>query len=100
MRWGLIKAGVTRRLTCARVSAPRQDSGVWQRRCWEHLVRAEADLGMHVDYVHYNPVKHGIVLRVADWPYSTFHGAVKRGKYANDWGNVEPAATRTHGFGE
>ena len=99
-RWGLIKAGVTGRLTCAHRSAPRQDSGLWQRRFWEHLVRDEADLRAHVDYVHYNPVKHGLASRVVDWPYSTFHGAVQRGTYAADWGSVQPTATWGAGFGE
>jgi putative transposase len=100
MRWGLIKTGVTRLLACGHVSAPRQDSGLWQPRFWEHLVRDEADLRAHTDYVHYNPVKHGLVARVADWPYSTFHYAVERGIYTADWGNTEPTATHVIGFRE
>ncbi|MEJ2676445.1 MAG: hypothetical protein P8011_14880, partial [Acidihalobacter sp.] len=49
------------------------ERGIWQRRFWDHLIRDEADLQRHVDYTHYNPVKHGHVRRVADWPYSSFH---------------------------
>ena len=46
---------------------------MWQRRFWEHLIRDEMDLARHLDYIHYNPVKHGYVANVVDWPYSTFH---------------------------
>jgi len=46
---------------------------IWQRRFWEHQIRDEHDLQRHVDYIHYNPVKHGLVERVEDWPWSTYH---------------------------
>ncbi|XLM22241.1 transposase, partial [Chromobacterium piscinae] len=49
------------------------ERGIWQRRYWEHQIRDEADLQAHVDYIHYNPVKHGHVERVLEWPYSSFH---------------------------
>lgn len=65
--------------------AQRQETGVWQRRYWEHLIRDEADLRRHVDYVHFNPVKHGYARRVADWPYSTFHRYVADGRLPADW---------------
>jgi putative transposase len=58
----------------------RGERGIWQRRYWEHLIRDEADFRAHMDYVHFNPVKHGLVARVADWPYSTFHQSVEQGK--------------------
>ena len=73
------------------------ERGIWQRRYWEHLVRDEADLSRCVDYVHFNPVKHGHVARVVDWPYSTFHRHVARGWLPADWG----VTTEAHGsFGE
>ena len=50
----------------------RGERGIWQRRYWEHLIRDEADYRAHLDYIHYNPVKHGWVRQVKDWPYSTF----------------------------
>ena len=68
------------------VRARRGERGIWQRRFWEHLIRDEADFRAHMDYVHINPVKHGLVEHVADWPYSTFHGLVAQGVYARDWG--------------
>jgi putative transposase len=64
----------------------RGERGIWQRRYWEHLIRDESDFSAHMDYVHINPVKHGLVDRVADWPYSTFHRLVEEGVYPLDWG--------------
>ena len=68
------------------VRIARGERGIWQRRFWEHLIRDDADRQAHMDYVHFNPVKHGLVRRVADWPYSTFHALVKQGLYPLDWG--------------
>ena len=59
--------------------------GVWQRRFWEHTIRDEADLEAHFDYIHYNPVKHALVPRPRDWPWSTFHRWVRDGHYSIDW---------------
>lgn len=59
--------------------------GVWQRRYWEHVIRDESDLGTHFDYIHYNPVKHGLVRSVRDWPWSSFHRWVAAGHYSADW---------------
>jgi len=59
---------------------------LWQHRYWEHLLRDEADLRNHLDYLHWNPVKHGLVQRVADWPWSSFHRYVAQGDYPPDWG--------------
>ena len=59
---------------------------IWQRRYWEHTLRDEGDLGRHFDYIHFNPVKHGYVNRVQDWPYSSFHRMVRLGIYPSDWG--------------
>jgi putative transposase len=59
---------------------------VWQRRFWEHLIRDETDLRRHVEYIHYNPVKHGLTTVPKEWPYSSFHRYVRLGKYTPDWG--------------
>jgi putative transposase len=64
----------------------RQESTVWQRRYWEHTIRDEKDLSIHVEYIHYNPVKHGLVNRVADWQWSSFHRYVAMGFYDASWG--------------
>ena len=80
-----------------KISASRQqrgERGIWQRRFWEHLIRDEADFKAHMDYIHINPVKHGLVKCVVDWPYSTFHRLVKQDVYAVDWaGGYESALT-------
>ena len=67
------------------------ERGVWQRRYWEHSVRDEQDLKRCVDYVHWNPKKHGYVSNVRDWPWSSFHRHVKLGEYTPDWGAEDPA---------
>ena len=64
----------------------RREAAVWQRRFWEHMLRDEADLNRHLDYIHYSPVKHGLAHRPADWPYSSFHRYVQMGLYDPDWG--------------
>lgn len=70
--------------------AARGERGIWQRRFWEHAIRDDEDYAAHVDYVHINPFKHGLVRSVADWPYSSFHRFVERGIYPADWaGRVE-----------
>ncbi|MFC1750992.1 transposase [Pseudomonadota bacterium] len=61
------------------------ERGIWQRRFWEHTIRDDADYRHHVDYVHINPLKHGYVSAVKDWPYSSFHREVKLDTYAQDW---------------
>jgi putative transposase len=83
VRWSQIKSGFSRQLPA---STARSDSkirhrekGIWQRRYWEHAIRGDEDLARHVDYIHFNPVKHGLVTRVRDWPYSSFHREVARG---------------------
>ncbi|WP_250458900.1 REP-associated tyrosine transposase [Microbulbifer litoralis] len=64
----------------------KREKGTWQRRFWEHLIRSEEDWTNHLDYIHYNPVKHGYVNQVKEWPYSSFHRMVKRGWYPESWG--------------
>ena len=67
------------------VRVRRVERGIWQRRYWEHLIRDDKDFAAHMDYVHINPLKHGLVKRVGDWPYSTFHRLVEQGVYPYDW---------------
>jgi putative transposase len=88
-RWSLIKSGFSRGLDFKVRSASqvgKREKGIWQRRYWEHAIRDDRDLERHVDYIHFNPVKHGHVTRVADWRHSSFHRYVERGLLAADWG--------------
>ena len=89
LRWRLIKTEFPRALLlnehCSASRQTKHERGIWQRRYWEHLVRDEADLSRHVDYVHMNPVKHGLVTRLADWPHSSFHRYVRKGILPMDW---------------
>jgi len=89
-RWRLIKSTFARAIEPGeRLSERRMrknERGIWQRRFWEHLIRDEDDFARHMDYLHYNPVKHGWVSQVADWPYSSFHRFVRSGVYPPDWG--------------
>ncbi|MCP4489397.1 MAG: transposase [Gammaproteobacteria bacterium] len=64
----------------------RNERGIWQRRYWEHTIRDDIDYAVHMDYLHYNPVKHGYVSQVKDWPYSSFHYLVGRQIYPECWG--------------
>jgi putative transposase len=88
-RWRLIKSGFSRALPKierrSNVRIAAGERGIWQRHYWEYLIRDETDYQRHIDYVHFNPVKHQHVLRVADWPYSTFHRYVAQGIYPVDW---------------
>lgn len=90
IRWRLAKAWFSRHLpdgerrSQSRIS--KGERGIWQRRYWEHLIRDEDDLWRHVDYVHFNPVRHGYVTRAVDWPYSSFHRYVADGRLPSDWG--------------
>lgn len=63
----------------------RQEAAVWQRRFWEHTIENEEDLENHLDYIHYNPIKHGLVEKAIDWQWSSFHRFVKEGIYDADW---------------
>ena len=66
----------------------RRERGIWQRRYWEHRIRDELDYQRHMDYIHYNAVKHGYSERPIDWPYSTFQKFVEEGIYSSYWGGV------------
>src|SRR5215510_1383493 len=88
-RWRLIKSRFARALPksewLSSVRLARNERGIWQRRFWEHLIRDEADYARHVEYCYINPVKHGQVSRVRDWPYSSFHRDVRAGLFPEDW---------------
>jgi len=58
---------------------------VWQKRFYEHTIRDERDFKLRLDYIHFNPIKHGLVSNVADWEYSSFHKFVKLGEYDREW---------------
>jgi len=91
LRWNLIKRNFSSGIDLASTSdskTRKREKGVWQRRFWEHQIRDERDWRNHVDYIHYNPVKHGLVERVGDWPHSSFHRFVRRGWYEENWGEV------------
>ena len=63
-----------------------QFPNLWQKRFWEHTIRDEMDFAHHLDYVHFNPVKHGYVDQAVNWDYSSFHRYVRSGFYSTDWG--------------
>ncbi len=90
LRWSLIKSGFSRGLPAvagrAASKVGKREKGIWQRRYWEHAIRDEGDLARHIGYIHYNPVKHGHVTRVGDWPHSSFARYVTRGQLPADWG--------------
>ncbi|ABD89607.1 REP-associated tyrosine transposase [Rhodopseudomonas palustris] len=100
-RWRLIKTRFAKALPKQeQLSAVRQrrgERGIWQRRFWEHLIRDEADYARHIEYCYINPMKHQLVSRVQDWPYSSFHRDVQRGLIPPDWAGE---ATAEGEFGE
>jgi len=96
-RWRLIKSRFSVAIPAGEhISASRArkgERGVWQRRYWEHVIRDDTDWRRHVDYIHYNPVKHGYAKTVGDWPYSSFHRFVRRGVYPLGWAAPEAVVT-------
>jgi putative transposase len=95
LRWSLIKRSVS--LACAGLyhradwmtdsKIKHRESTFWQRRYWEHCIRDETDFSRHVEYIYINPVKHGLVERTADWPFSTFHRDVGNGLFSGKLGH-------------
>lgn len=88
-RWSLIKSTFSRQLPAdewrGASRLAKRERGIWQRRYWEHAIRGDVDYARHVDYIHYNPVKHGHVARASDWPYSSIHRLVAAGALTSDW---------------
>jgi putative transposase len=90
-RWRRLKSLFTRHVVAAGVPVERNAKGehaLWQRRFWEHTIRDDRDFARHVDYIHFNPVKHGLVRRVSDWPHSSFHRYVRDRVLPNDWAGI------------
>ncbi len=106
-RWAMIKRHVSKACgsrfhnnnpkNASRIK--RKEIDFWQRRFWEHQIRDERDYEKHMDYLHYNPLKHGLVKQVNDWPHSTFHRYVKQGVYGENWGG-DYSVTEDGSFGE
>ena len=101
-RWRLIKSGFSHALPRGeRISASRAakaERGIWQRRYWEHTLRDDDDFVRHLDYIHFNRVKHGHTVRVSDWPFSSFHRWFRFGAYPVDWAGT--IGDETARFGE
>jgi putative transposase len=92
-RWQAIKTAFSRSIPPGEALSisrrARGERGIWQRRYWEHTIRDERDYGSHMDYIHFNPVKHGLAARAAEWEFSSFHRCVKQGMYPADWTSVD-----------
>jgi REP-associated tyrosine transposase len=93
-RWRLIKEAFTRAYLKTHAPLERSESrhmkgeqGIWQRRFWEHAIRDDADFEVHLNYIHLNPVHHGLVTAPCEWPYSSFRQWVDRGAYDITWGS-------------
>ena len=88
-RWRALKKAFTKAVPLTEprsaVRTNRNERGIWQRRFWEHTIRDERDYAAHMDYVHFNPVKHGLTGYPADWPFSSFRRCVAIGLYAAEW---------------
>ncbi|WP_448204486.1 REP-associated tyrosine transposase [Azospirillum sp. sgz302134] len=96
VRWNQLKGWLSKRCpesicdsTLSNRRARREKS-IWQRRYWEHRIRDEQDLAAHMHYIHWNPVKHGLVASASEWPYSSFHACVRRGLYSPEWSPSSP----------
>jgi putative transposase len=99
-RWRAIKMAFSRSLPSGEPRSPaitrRGERGIWQRRYWEYTIRDDADCATHMDYTHFNPVKHGVVEHPAEWPHSSFHQCVANGLYPAGWtGGSEPQPAQT-----
>jgi len=101
-RWMLIKTGFSRHInkgeprTLSRKS--KKERGIWQRRYWEHLIQDQQDYNNHIEYIHYNPVKHGYVRCASAWQYSSIHRYIKDGIIEKNWGiGIDPADEKNFG---
>lgn len=96
LRWQRIKGRFSSRLpkreAVSRSRVRKRERGIWQRRFWEHVIVDEADFTAHVDYIHFNPVKHGHVKRPIDWPHSSMRNFVERGLLNPAW-SATPTAS-------
>ena len=89
LRWSLIKSGFSRALgKTENINSSRKqkrERGIWQRRYWEHQIRNAEDLSRHIDYIHFNPVKHGYTDTAVNWPYSSIHRYIRQGVLPYNW---------------
>jgi putative transposase len=107
-RWAIIKRQVSilcgkqfcEIATLSKSKQKRKESGIWQRRYWEHQIRDDLDYQRHMNYLHWNPVKPGNVQQVADWPFSSFHRLAAAGMYPPDWGSDPVDEAEATNFGE
>jgi putative transposase len=94
-RWRAIKTAFSKSLPNIEQRSPvmirRGERGIWQRRYWEHTIRDDRDYAVHMDYIHFNPVKHGFVERLEDWPFSSFHRSLAQEVYLAEWLNSDAA---------
>ena len=97
-RWQMIKANFSRsfrnkgsiNIQISESKIKKRESGIWERRFWEHLIRDPEDLNRHIDYIHFNPLKHRLVNDLVKWKYSSFSQYLKDGSYDANWGKEEP----------
>jgi len=102
VRWNGIKGLFTKRYKNSGEFSPepslsrlkKKEATIWQRRYWEHVIRNDEDLYSHIDYIHYNPVKHGFVKDAREWPYSTIHRYIRQGLLDPEWGSCEPRSIK------
>lgn len=93
-RWKLIKGTFTRYYSgvgedeVSESMRTKGERGIWQRRFWEHAIRDQGDFNQHCDYIHYNPVKHGLVSSPMEWKHSSFRDFVEKGFYSPSWGST------------
>ena len=87
IRWQMIKINFSRQYRYINSGFKKK---IWQPRFWEHVIRNKDDFQRHIDYIHYNPVKHGLVASAGDWHFSSFRKFYERGFYDSGWGDVEP----------
>ena len=94
LRWSLIKSHFSRSLPKVEhirdARRNKRERGIWQRRYWEHQIRDDRDLQNHVDYIHYNPVKHGYVVNAVDWPHSSIHRYIASDMLPPRWAQGVP----------
>jgi putative transposase len=95
-RWKMIKGTFSRQYSGERVKdisesmVRKNEKGIWQRRFWENAIRDQEDYNRHCDYIHYNPVKHGLIKSAADWEQSSYKDFVAEGYYPEGWGSEIP----------
>ncbi len=101
IRWRMLKGFFSKQIQRSELISTarkkKRERGIWQRRFWEHLIRDEKDYEHHVNYIHYNPVKHGYVKKASDWKYSSIHSYLQKGIVSEDWAWIETLQTKVYG---